>query len=178
MESKTQIAVFGGGCFWCTEALFKRVRGVISVTPGYSGGTVPNPTYAQVSTGATGHAEAARIEFDPAIIKYEELLTVFFATHDPASLNRQGNDVGTQYRSIVFYADQNQKEAAEKMIRELLSESAKPIVTELAPLGAFYAAENYHRDYYETHRDAPYCRLVIEPKLARLARDFRRLLST
>jgi len=174
---KTAIAVFGGGCFWCTEAIFQDLEGVVSARPGYSGGTVPNPTYEQVSTGTTGHAEATRIEFDPSLISYDDLLTVFFATHDPTSLNRQGNDIGTQYRSVIFYADASQKEAAKRFIAKLQSESPKPIVTALAPLGEFYEAEDYHRNYYLKHGDEPYCRLVIAPKLEHLRRDFRSLLK-
>jgi len=177
LGTKTAVAVFGGGCFWCTEAIFQGLKGVVSARPGYSGGELAEPTYEQVSSGKTGHAEATRIEFDPSLISYDDLLTVFFATHDPTSLNRQGNDVGTQYRSVIFYADAAQKQAAERFIAKLQTESAKPIVTQLAPLGEFYEAEDYHRNYYEAHRDEPYCQLVIAPKLEHLRRDFQALLK-
>mgnify|MGYP001560067570 CR=1 FL=1 len=171
-------AVFGGGCFWCTEAVFKMLRGVLSVEPGYAGGTTPNPTYEQVCTGRTGHAEVIRIEFDPALIVFEDLLTVFFATHDPTTLNRQGNDIGTQYRSAIFYADDAQKAAAEAFIAVLDSEhpSGAPIVTTLEPLDAFFPAEDYHRDYYAKNTDAPYCQAVIDPKLKKVKQKFAKLL--
>lgn len=179
MSAKNEVAVFGGGCFWCTEAIFQNLKGVINARPGYAGGTVPNPSYEQVATGKTGHAEATRIEFDPAIISYDELLTVFFATHDPTSLNRQGNDIGPQYRSAIFYADDGQKQAAAKFIAQLEAENqgGKPIVTTLEPLTAFYEAGDYHRNYYLQHQDEPYCRLVIGPKLEHLRAAFHRLLK-
>ena len=147
MDQKTEIAVFGGGCFWCTEAVFAQLKGVVSVMPGYAGGTTANPTYEQVCSGNTGHAEVTRVEYDPARISYNDLLAVFFATHDPTSLNRQGADVGTEYRSAIFYTTDDQKRAAESLIEQLNgSDSAgKRIVTEVVPLSAFYAAENYHR---------------------------------
>lgn len=180
MDGKThEIAVFGGGCFWCTEAVFERLRGVVSVMPGYAGGHTEHPTYESVRTGETGHAEATRVEFDPSALSYEDLLTVFFATHDPTSLNRQGDDVGTQYRSAIFYATDAQKRAAERFIADLNASAAggKPIVTTLEPLGPFTEAEEYHRQYYETHKDEPYCRIVIDPKLAKLKERFGRLLK-
>lgn len=179
MTENSSLAVFANGCFWCTEAVFKSLKGVKSLVSGYTGGTVANPTYEQVSGGNTGHAEAIKIEFDSKIISYEDLLTVFFYTHDPTTLNRQGNDVGTQYRSAIFYADNEQKNRAEKLVRELTDSKAydKPIVTEIKPLGEFYDAEYYHRDYYELHKDAPYCQLVIAPKLEKLQRRFAELLS-
>jgi peptide-methionine (S)-S-oxide reductase len=172
-------AVFGGGCFWCTEAVFAMLRGVARVTPGYAGGTVPNPTYEQVCAGGTGHAEAVRIEYDPAQVAYEDLLTVFFATHDPTTLNRQGNDVGPQYRSAVFYADEAQKAAAEKYVAELDASApgGAPIVTEIAPLTAFYEAEDYHKDYYARNKDAGYCQVVIAPKVAKAKERFAALLA-
>jgi len=159
--------MFGGGCFWCTEAIFSRVAGVLSVLPGYSGGTVANPTYEQVCGGATGHAEVIRIEFDPARVAYEALLDVFFDTHDPTTLNRQGHDVGTQYRSVVFHFSEAQRAAAEAKKRALTDAGAfgRPPVTEISPAGAFYPAENYHREYFARHPDAPYCRAVIRPKI-------------
>ncbi len=167
-----EIAIFGGGCFWCTEAVFKMLRGVKAVEPGYAGGQTADPTYHQVSSGLTGHAEVIKIEFDPAQISYENLLTVFFASHDPTTLNRQGHDVGTQYRSIVLYTNPDQKAVAEKMIKELSA------VTELAPLTNFYAAEDYHRDYYATNPKQPYCELVINPKLEKVQEKFAALLKT
>ncbi|MEY4723734.1 MAG: hypothetical protein RLZZ324_1247 [Candidatus Parcubacteria bacterium] len=173
-------AVFGGGCFWCTEAVFLMLRGVKSVMPGYAGGTVAHPTYEQVCTGSTGHAEAIRIEFDPAEIRYEDLLTVFFATHDPTTLNRQGNDVGTQYRSIVLYADEAQRAAAEKYIAELDAASGgkgDPIVTEVKPLGEFYEAEDYHRNYYARNKEAGYCSVIITPKVQKAKEKFAALLK-
>jgi peptide-methionine (S)-S-oxide reductase len=176
----TQVAIFGGGCFWCTEAVFTELRGVISVMPGYSGGAVPNPTYEQVCTGTTGHAEATRIEFDPAQISYHDLLTVFFATHDPTTLNRQGNDVGTQYRSAIFYTTPEQKDEAEKFIADLeaADPGGKPIVTEVIPFdGAFYEAEDYHRQYFKNHPNAGYCQLIIEPKVEKLQKQFANLLK-
>ncbi len=178
-SSGNRIAVFGGGCFWCTEAVFKMFRGVIAVSPGYAGGTVMNPTYDQVCTGRTGHAEVVRIEFDPALVSYETLLTVFFATHDPTTLNRQGNDIGTQYRSSVFYADDEQAAQAKAYIAALERESpgGDPIVTTLEPLNAFYPAEDYHRDYYARNKDAGYCQVVINPKLKKVKEKFASLLD-
>jgi peptide-methionine (S)-S-oxide reductase len=177
LGTKTAIAVFGGGCFWCTEAIFQNLKGIISATPGYTGGEPAEPTYEQVSSGKTGHAEATRIEFDPSLISYNDLLTVFFATHDPTSLYRQGNDIGPQYRSAIFYANETQKQAAEKYIAKLSAESPKPIVTELAPLADFYEAEDYHRNYYLRHKDEPYCQKVIAPKMEHLRERFGKLLK-
>ncbi len=166
---KTETAVFGGGCFWCTEAIFKSLKGVVSVVPGYAGGTTANPSYADVCSGKTSHAEVIKIEFDPGIIPYEDLLEVFLNTHDPTSLNRQGNDVGTQYRSIILYTTYGQKEAAERLIQP-------PMATEIKPLENFYEAEDYHRDYYDQNKDQPYCRVVISPKLKHLREKYSRLL--
>lgn len=169
-----ETAILAGGCFWCTEAVMKRLKGVTSVIPGYTGGTVPDPTYDQVCTGETGHAEAAQITFDPAIIPFEKLLTIFFHLHDPTTLNRQGNDVGTQYRSAIFYQTETQKTVAEQVKKEI--EEAKlypdPIVTQITPFTTFYPAENYHRDYYAKHTSAPYCRFVIDPKITKLLKEF------
>lgn len=175
----SEIAVFGGGCFWCTEAVFKMLDGVISVAPGYAGGTTERPTYEQVSTGTTGHAEVIRIEYDPSKVKYEDLLTVFFATHDPTTLNRQGNDVGTQYRSIILHSTEAQKAAAERYIKELdeASPGGRPIVTEIKPLEAFYEAEDYHKDYFAKNPDKPYCALVVEPKVRKAKEKFAALLK-
>ncbi|HXD89815.1 MAG TPA: peptide-methionine (S)-S-oxide reductase MsrA [Candidatus Binataceae bacterium] len=177
--NKNEIAVFGGGCFWCTEAVFDQLKGVVSVMPGFAGGTVPNPTYPQVCTGRTGHAEVARIEFDPAQISYRDMLEVFFATHDPTTLNRQGADVGTEYRSVIFYGSDEQKRAAEGCIAELTEAHAfhDPIVTEVQPLTAFYEAEDYHREYYRNNTFAPYCQFVIAPKLAKFRKKYSELLK-
>ena len=167
-------ATFANGCFWCTEAIFTRINGVKSVVPGYSGGTLGNPSYEQVCTGGTGHAEVAQIEFEPDIISFEKLLDVFWHTHDPTTLNRQGNDVGTQYRSAIFYHDEEQKQIAEKSKKEIGESSLydDPIVTEIVPLIKFYPAEDYHKKYYEQNQDAPYCMYVIEPKVQKLLKQY------
>jgi peptide-methionine (S)-S-oxide reductase len=173
-------AVFAGGCFWCTEAVFDRLRGVHSVVSGYTGGTTKNPTYEVVCMGNTGHAEAVKIEFDPSVISFRDLLAVFFATHDPTTLNRQGNDVGTQYRSAIFYADEAQRAEAEAFVKEL--EEAKtfrnPIVTTLEPLAEFYPAESYHQKFYANHPYQPYCQYTIPPKLSKLHSRFAALLQS
>ena len=178
-STKTEVAIFGGGCFWCTEAVFKMLRGVMTVTPGYAGGTVANPTYNQVCSGKTGHAEVTRVEFDPTQISFEDILTVFFASHDPTSLNKQGNDVGTQYRSAVFFTVPEQKEKVEKYVADLNTSNTegKQIVTEISPLDIFYPAENYHQDYYANHKDDMYCSLVINPKLDKVQKKFADLLK-
>jgi peptide-methionine (S)-S-oxide reductase len=169
-----EVATLAGGCFWCTEAAFSIIKGVERIEPGYTGGTVPNPTYEQVSTGKTGHSEAAQIFFDPNLISYREILEIFFTMHDPSSLNRQGADVGTQYRSAIFYHSQEQKATAEKLIDELNKEGIwnKPIVTAVEPLKVFYRAESYHKDYYKKHPKEPYCQAVISPKIAKLQQHF------
>lgn len=171
----TAKATLAGGCFWCTEAIFKRLRGVVSVVPGYAGGSMENPRYEQVSSGATGHAEAIQIEFDPRQIPYAKLLEIFFATHDPTTMNRQGNDVGPQYRSVIFYHDAEQGKIAEKSKREIESSKlyADPIVTEIVPFTNFYPAENYHRDYYDRNRSQGYCSVVIDPKVTKLLKEYR-----
>jgi peptide-methionine (S)-S-oxide reductase len=161
-------ATFGAGCFWCVEAVFSHLDGVFSVEAGYAGGTTPNPTYEQVSTGTTGHAEVARITFDPARISYERLLEVFWEAHDPTSLNRQGADRGTQYRSVIFYHDKNQKETADRSRANAQKGFSRPIVTEIKPIADFFRAENYHQDYYAKNPGAPYCVFVIKPKLDKL----------
>ncbi len=178
-ENGHEIVVFGGGCFWCTEAVFNILRGVYSVEPGYSGGSIPNPTYEEVSSGATGHAECIKIDFDPKQISFRDLLLVFFGSHDPTTLNRQGADVGTQYRSIIFYSTSEQKEISEKFISDLNNESSdgRKIVTEVVPLKEFYPAENYHKEYYERNREAPYCQIVINPKLEKVQKEFADLLA-
>ncbi|EKD24486.1 MAG: hypothetical protein ACD_81C00002G0001 [uncultured bacterium] len=178
MEQKKEVAIFGGGCFWCTEAIFNALKGVIVATPGYSGGHVQNPTYEAVSAGTTGHAEATKIEFNPGEISFKELLTVFFATHDPTTINRQGNDVGPQYRSVIFYTSEEQRIQAEEYIKEEQASFSDPIITELKPFEVFYEAEDYHKRYYETHKDAPYCRAVIDPKMEKLQKQFAELLKT
>lgn len=171
----TQIATLANGCFWCSEAIFKRLKGVKSVLPGYSGGIVENPSYEEVCTGKTGHAESIQIEFDPTVTPYEKILDVFWHTHDPTTLNRQGNDVDRQYRSAIFYHDQKQKELAEKSKRDLEKAGVykNPIVTEITPFKNFYVAEDYHKNYYEEHQDAPYCNFVIDPKMQKLLLNYR-----
>lgn len=171
---KREVATLAGGCFWCLEAVFQNVRGVEHVQSGYSGGTVANPSYEQVCTGKTGHAESVQITFDPEVISFRELLEIFFDIHDPTTLNRQGADVGTQYRSAIFYHSEEQKVVAEAMIRELEASGrwASPIVTEVKPFSAFYPAEEYHRDYYRRNSGQPYCRVVIAPKLAKFRQHF------
>lgn len=178
--SKTETATFGNGCFWCTEAVFERLKGVREVVSGYSGGTLENPTYKQVCTGTTGHAEAVQITFDPDQISYADLLEVFWKTHDPTTLNQQGPDVGTQYRSAVFYHSEDQRKTAEEYVKQLEESKAfsDPIVTEITPFTNFYKAENYHQDYYEAHGREPYCRQQIAPKLRKLNKEFRDKLKT
>jgi peptide-methionine (S)-S-oxide reductase len=161
-------ATFGAGCFWCVEAVFERIPGVKAVAAGYTGGTKANPTYEEVCTGTTGHAEVAQITYDPAIVSYETLLSMFWKSHDPTTLNRQGADAGTQYRSSIFYHSPEQKAAAEKSKREAQKDFEKLIVTEIVPLEKFYEAENYHQDYYRINPNAPYCTIVIRPKLKKL----------
>jgi len=170
-----EIITLGGGCFWCTEAVFKSLRGVVKVESGYSGGTVPNPTYQQVCSGTTGHAEAVQVTFDPSMIALREILEVFFTTHDPTTLNRQGGDVGTQYRSVVFYRTPEQKAAAEQVIEELTAAKLwrNRVVTELVPFTAFYKAEDYHQDYFANNGGQPYCQVVIAPKLAKFREHYR-----
>ncbi len=165
----TESIVVAGGCFWCTEAVFSELRGVRAVVPGYAGGTVPNPSYEDVCTGRTGHAEAVEVTFDPATVSLHDLLVVFFTTHDPTTRDRQGPDVGTQYRSAVFYRTPAQKAVAEEVVREIAHERlySRPVVTELAPLNAFYPAEEYHRAYYRRNPERAYCQAVIAPKLAK-----------
>lgn len=171
---KTETATFAAGCFWCVEEQFKQLYGVVSVTSGYTGGTTENPTYKQVSAGNTNHAEACNIVFDPSIISYRELLEAFFVTHDPTQLNQQGNDVGTQYRSAVFYHNEQQKQLAEFYINQLNKEKAydKPVVTQVALFKKFYKAEEYHQNYYENNPDQAYCRLVVKPKVDKFRKAF------
>ena len=170
----TQTAVFGGGCFWCTEAIFKSLKGVESVLPGYAGGKMTHPTYYDVSEGGTGHAEVIKIEFDPTIIPYADLLDVFWHTHNPTSLNRQGNDVGTQYRSVILYTSEEQKKIAEESLKKLIDSKTyeSSVVTEIKALDTFYEAESYHKDYYAKHSDDPYCEVIISPKLQKLREKY------
>jgi len=172
-SQKTETAVIGGGCFWCIEAVYKRIEGIISVMPGYAGGNRENPDYQQVSSGLTGHAEVVKLEFDPKLLPFEALLDVFFAAHDPTTEDRQGADVGTQYRSIILYANEEQKAVAERKIAEIDASGAHDsrLVTELVPLSKFWQAEDYHQDYYDTHPYAGYCRVVIAPKLKKIGLD-------
>ena len=173
-DKDLEIATLANGCFWCTEAIFSRVKGIKSVIPGYSGGKTSNPSYEQVCTGKTGHAETIQMEYDPKIISFEKILDIFSHTHGPTTLNRQGNDVGTQYRSAIFYHDENQKNIAEKSKEELEKEAVfkNPIVTEIIPFSNFYPAEDYHKEYYENNRNAPYCSFVIDPKIQKLLQKY------
>ena len=174
-KKRTEVVTLAGGCFWCTEAVFSIVRGVEKVEPGYAGGSVPNPTYEQVSNGTTGHAEVAQITFDSDVISFREILEIFFATHDPTTVNRQGPDVGTQYRSVIFYSNEEQKAVAEEVVAELSKEKKwnTPIVTRVEPLKAFYKAEAYHKDYFKLHPRQPYCQAVIAPKIDKLQKYFQ-----
>ncbi len=174
MGGETRIATFGGGCFWCTEAVFERVKGVQKVVSGFSGGHVKNPSYREVVTGKTGHAEVVQVHFDPSVVTYRELLEILFATHDPTTLNRQGADVGTQYRSAIFFHSPEQEKLAKEYIRELEDGNAfkDPIVTEVTAFEAFYEAEDYHQEYYENNRNAPYCNFMIGPKLKKFEKEF------
>ena len=176
MENTIKTAILGGGCFWCTEAIFEDLKGVISVIPGYAGGDMNNPTYKDICNGGTGHAEVIKIAFDPCQITYKTLLEVFFATHDPTTLNRQGNDTGTQYRSIILYTAPEQKDGAERFIAELDKEGEK-VVTELKPFEAFYEAEKYHHNYYQKNPEKTYCQIVINPKLEKVQEEFDKLLK-
>lgn len=160
-----ETATLGGGCFWCIEAVFKELQGVYSATSGYSGGATQNPAYAEVCSGTTGHAEVVQVRFDPEVISYRDVLDVFFHVHDPTTLNRQGNDAGTQYRSVVYFHDDAQKQLAEELKAELQEDFDDPIVTEISPAETFYAAEDYHQDYYANNPSKPYCQIVISPKV-------------
>lgn len=178
-NNKNEAAVFGGGCFWCTEAVFKMLRGVVGVEPGYSGGNIPNPTYEQVSGGNTGHAECIKIKYDPNQVSYESLLTVFFGSHDPTTLNRQGADIGEQYRSVIFYTTEEQKQIASKFITEINTSTdfGRPILTSLEKLDIFYPAEEYHKDYFNRNPNQMYCQVVINPKLEKVQKKFADLLN-
>jgi peptide-methionine (S)-S-oxide reductase len=169
-----EMITLGGGCFWCTEAIFEELNGVETIESGYSGGTVPHPSYEQVSSGRTGHAEVSDITFDPKVISLKDLLEVYFTVHDPTTLNRQGNDVGTQYRSVIFYRDDRQKAVAEQVIKEITAKKIwrDKIVTQVVPFKAFYKAEDYHQRYFDRNGDQPYCQIVIAPKVAKFRRHF------
>lgn len=171
---QNEVATLGGGCFWCTETIFQQLKGVEKVESGYSGGHVKNPSYKEVCTGRTGHAEVIRIHFDPSVISFGEILGVFFAVHDPTTLNRQGADVGTQYRSAIFYHSEEQKSVAESVIKELSvsGEFSKPIVTEVTAFDVFYKAEDYHQDYFNINSNQPYCNAVIKPKVEKFRKKF------
>jgi peptide-methionine (S)-S-oxide reductase len=169
-----ETAILGGGCFWCLEAVYDQLTGVVSVESGYSGGTVAGPSYQEVCTGATGHAEVVRVNFDPEIVSYREILQIFFTIHDPTSLNRQGADVGTQYRSVILYRDEAQKQIASEVIREIEAEKIwdKPLVTQLVPFEAFYIAEDYHQEYFKKNPYQGYCQMVVAPKVAKFRQKF------
>ena len=174
-----RIAVFGGGCFWCTEAIFQMLKGVSKVEPGYAGGNTDTPSYEQVSSGRTGHAEVIRITYDPQVISYGDLLTVFFGSHDPTTPNRQGADVGEQYRSVIFYGNEAEKMEADTMIADVndsLNDGTR-VVTQVLPLNTFYPTEDYHRNYYQSNASAPYCQLVIEPKIEKVRKRFAELVK-
>lgn len=173
-EEKTEVATFAGGCFWCTEAVFERVKGTLKVIPGFTGGTIKNPGYREIITGRTGHAEAIEIHFDPSEVSYEELLYIFFSTHDPTTLNRQQYDIGTQYRSAIFYHSDTQKEIAEKVRAKLEEEEIfdDPIVTQITEAPVFYEAEPEHKEYYSKHRQQQYCQVIIDPKIKKLKEKF------
>ncbi len=173
--SQSQIATLGGGCFWCLEAVFDDLNGVLGVESGYAGGKIANPTYQQVCTGATGHAEVVQLTFDPGVISFAQILRVFFTIHDPTTLNRQGADVGTQYRSAIFYHDAEQKQIADQIVAEITAAQiwSAPLVTELAPFQTFYAAEDYHQEYFANNAEQMYCRVVIAPKVAKFREHYR-----
>ena len=173
-----EVAILGGGCFWCTEAVYLEVKGVTKVESGYTGGARPNPTYEQVCTGETGHAEVVRLEFDPAQISYRDLLEIFFTIHDPTTLNRQGNDVGTQYRSVIFYQSPEQEATARQVIAEMAHVWDAPIVTELAPAAPFYKAEDYHQNYFAQHPLQGYCAFVVAPKVAKFRKTYAERLKS
>jgi len=173
-----EVAILGGGCFWCTEAVYLEVKGVTKVESGYTGGAQPNPTYEQVCTGETGHAEVVRLEYDPAQISYRDLLVIFFTIHDPTTLNRQGNDVGTQYRSVIFYETPEQEATARQVIGEMAHVWDAPIVTELAPAAPFFKAEDYHQNYFAQHPLQGYCAFVVAPKVAKFRKTYAEKLKT
>lgn len=178
--SRTEVATLGGGCFWCLEAVFDELQGVQGVVSGYSGGAVPAPTYEQVCTGATGHAEVVQVSFDPTVVSFREILEIYFSIHDPTTLNRQGADVGTQYRSVIFYHTPEQKRVAEEVIAQLEEAGIwdDPIVTEVEPSTAFYGAEDYHQEYFQRNKGQPYCQVVVAPKVAKFRKQHLDKLKT
>ncbi len=175
--SNIQLATFGGGCFWCVEAVIQRLQGVKKLESGYAGGKFPNPTYKEVCSGLSGHAEVVQVSFDPDVISYQDLITIFMATHDPTTLNRQGADHGSQYRSVIYYHDDAQKEIIDQVIRDLKDKFSDTIVTEVSPLEQFYVAEAYHQDYYNNNMGASYCRIVIDPKVQKLRESYAAILK-
>jgi peptide-methionine (S)-S-oxide reductase len=179
MSTQTEIATLAGGCFWCLEAVYDELKGVLSVKSGYSGGQIPNPTYKQICTGTTGHAEVVQVKFDSQVISFKDILNVFFVIHDPTTLNRQGNDAGTQYRSAIFYHDDAQKSVAEEVIRDLDSQKVwdHPIVTQVAAFDKFYIAEDYHQEYFANNPYQPYCMMVVAPKVAKFRKHFLEMLK-
>jgi methionine-S-sulfoxide reductase len=174
LSENIQVTTLGGGCFWCLEAVYDDLQGVLKVESGYSGGSVPNPSYEAVCSGRTGHAEVAQVTFDSSIVSYQEILEVFFAIHDPTTLNRQGADVGTQYRSVIFYQDEEQKGVAKELIARLEMDQlwSQPVVTEVEPLKTYYRAEEYHQDYFKNNSSQPYCQAVVSPKVAKFRKEF------
>jgi peptide-methionine (S)-S-oxide reductase len=178
-SASSEVATLAGGCFWCIEAVYQEIDGVESVVPGYTGGSSINPTYEQVSTGKSGHAEAVQVTFDPAKVSYREILEIFFSAHDPTTLNRQGADVGTQYRSAIFYHSDNQKTISQEVMKELNKARLweRPMVTQVAPISKFYPAEDYHRDYFKKHPEQAYCQAVISPKVNKLRRQWAKRLK-
>lgn len=172
--NQLEVATLGGGCFWCLEAIYNELKGIIKVESGYAGGTVPDPTYKQVCTGTTGHAEVIQITYNPNIITFKEILQIFFTMHDPTTLNRQGNDVGTQYHSTIIYHNKNQKQTAEQVIKEITQARIwnNPIVTQIEPYNIFYKAEEYHQEYYIKNPEQSYCRIIIVPKIAKLRKQY------
>lgn len=179
-NDRIETATVANGCFWCSEAIFSRIKGIKSALPGYAGGVIENPTYEEVCSGSTGHAESIQIEFDPRVISFEKILDIFWLTHDPTTLNRQGNDIGTQYRSSIFYHDEKQRKLAEKSKKEIEKNGIykDPIVTEIVPFKNFYVAEDYHKNYYDTHLYAPYCNFIIDPKIRKLFQKYEVLIKT
>lgn len=177
--SKVESAILAGGCFWCVEGIYRQLKGIIDVTPGYSGGHKENPTYAEVCTGSTGHAEVAKVDFDTSVFTYKDIIEIFFSAHDPTTLNRQGEDVGTQYRSAIFYTSEEQKIEAFKTIVQLTEDKVfwDPIVTEVSKYKEFWPAEDYHKNYYAGHSDEPYCNMVISPKIAKIRKKFTRFFA-
>ena len=175
--ARNAIATLAGGCFWCTQGIFKQIKGIKDVVSGYSGGNMENPSYEKVASGITNHTETIQVTFDPKVISYKDILYIFFKTHDPTTVNRQGHDVGTQYRSVIFYHSDEQKKEAMNVKESLREDFSAPIVTEVLPFEKFYKAEDHHQDYYEKNPEKPYCKLVIDPKIQKLKHDFKKYLK-